>query len=73
MAVGILRLYAAYNIHDKAWYQMSMWTYVVGLTHYFLEAFVFKTSRPSGPWLAPTIVASVGLLWSVAQYGHYVK
>ena len=73
MSVGIVRIYAAYNFGDKAWYQMSMLTNVVGITHYMLEAFVYKTSRPQGPWLAPTSVALTGLVWHIAQYGYYVK
>ena len=73
IAVGIVRLFAAYHIHEEAWYQMQMITNVIGLVHFTLEAFVYKTARPSGPWFAPTIVAAIGLGWSVAQYSHYVR
>ena len=73
MAVGIARLYAAYNLHDKAWYQLALWINIVGLTHYLLEAFVFETSGPSGPWLAPVSVASIGIIWQVVQYSYYVR
>lgn len=73
MAVGIVRIHAAYNFHEKSWYQMSMWTNVIGLIHYLLEAFVYKTSRPQGPWLAPTTVALIGLVWHIVQYSDYIK
>lgn len=72
-AVGIVRLFAAYHINEPAWYQLQALTNVVGLVHFSLEAFVYKTSRPSGPWLAPVCVALIGLGWSAAQYNFYVK
>lgn len=72
-AVGITRVYAAYHIHQAPWYQLAMWTNVVGLTHYSLEAAVYRTSTPSGPWLAPVTVAGIGLAWQLAQYGYYVR
>ncbi|RMZ92749.1 hypothetical protein DV736_g47, partial [Chaetothyriales sp. CBS 134916] len=73
MAVGIARLYAAYHIHEPAWYQMQMITNIIGLFHFGMEAFVFKTATPSGPWLAPVTVALIGLAWSVGQYSFYVR
>src|ERR1700742_3263115 len=72
-AVGIVRLFAAYHINEPAWYQLQALTNVVGLVYFGLEAFVYKTSRPSGPWLAPVSVALIGLGWSIAQYGFYVR
>jgi hypothetical protein len=73
MAVGIVRVFAAYHIHEASWYQMQMLTNVIGLFHFGMEAFVYKTSRPSGPWLAPVSVALIGMVWSVAQYSFYVR
>jgi hypothetical protein len=72
-AVGIVRLFAAYHINEPAWYQMQALTNVIGLVHFGLEAFVYKTCRPSGPWLAPVAVALIGTGWSIAQYGFYVR
>ncbi|KIW33044.1 uncharacterized protein PV07_04545 [Cladophialophora immunda] len=73
LAVGIVRIFAAYHINEASWFQMQMLTNVVGLVHFSLEAFVYKTSSPSGPWLAPVTVALIGLVWSTAQYGFYVR
>lgn len=73
LAVGLVRIFAAYHINEESWYQMQMLTNVVGLIHFSLEAFVYRTSKPSGPWLAPVTVATIGLVWSIAQYGFYVK
>jgi hypothetical protein len=72
MAVGIARVFAAYHIHEPAWYQMQMITNIIGLAHFGLEAFVYKTARVSGPFFAPVIVATIGLAWSIAQYDFYV-
>ncbi|KAJ9609394.1 ergosterol biosynthesis protein [Cladophialophora chaetospira] len=73
IAVGIVRLFAAYHINEPAWYQLQALTNVVGLIHFSLEAFAYKTCRPSGPWFAPVSVALIGLGWSIAQYGFYLK
>lgn len=73
MAVGIVRIFAAYHINEASWYQMQMVANVIGLMHFGLEAFVFKTCRPSGPWLAPMSVATIGLVWSILQYSFYVR
>ncbi|KIX02180.1 uncharacterized protein Z518_08119 [Rhinocladiella mackenziei CBS 650.93] len=73
LAVGIVRIFAAYHIKEASWYQMQMLTNVVGLVHFGLEAFVYQTSQPSGPWLAPVSVATIGLVWSIVQYGFYVQ
>lgn len=73
LAVGIVRLFAAYHIHEEAWFQMQMITNIIGLVHFGLEAFVYKTARLSGPFFAPTVVATIGLGWSIAQYGYYVR
>ncbi|OAP59796.1 hypothetical protein AYL99_04798 [Fonsecaea erecta] len=72
-AVGIVRIFAAYHINEASWFQMQMLTNVVGLVHFSLEAFVYKTCSPSGPWLAPVTVALIGLVWSTLQYGFYVR
>lgn len=73
IAVGIVRLFAAYHMNEQSWYLMSMYTNIIGLVHFGAEAFYWKTARPSGPWLAPTSVASIGLLWHVLGYTSYVQ
>jgi len=73
IAVGIARVYAAYHLNEQSWYQMSMWTNIIGLVHFGTEAFVYKTAKPRGPWLAPIIPAGVGLIWHILQMKNYVK
>lgn len=72
-AVGLVRIFAAYHMNEASWYQMQMLTNMVGLAHFSMEAFVYKTSRPWGPWLAPVCVSVFGLVWSFAQYDFYVR
>ena len=73
IAVGIVRLFAAYHIHEESWYQMQMIVNMIGLAHFGLEAAVYKTARCSGPFLAPVMVATIGMGWSIAQYSFYVR
>lgn len=73
IAVGIVRIFAAYHIDEPAWYQMQMITNLIGLFHFSTEAFLYKTARPSGPWFAPVTIALIGTGWSMAQYGYYVQ
>ena len=72
-AVGVVRLFAAFHIHEPAWYQLQMLVNVLGLIHFNLEIFVYKTAKPTGPPLVPMTVATIGLVWSLAQYSHYVR
>lgn len=73
MAVGIARVIAAYHLTERSWYTMSVLTNIIGLVHFGLEAFVYKTAKPSGPWLAPVGTAVVGLFWHIAMAGYYIK
>ena len=52
---------------------MSMYTNIIGIVHFGSEAFVYKTAKPQGPWLAPVCVAVTGLLWHILQMSDYVK
>ncbi|RVX67295.1 hypothetical protein B0A52_09333 [Exophiala mesophila] len=72
-AVGVVRIFAAYHINEPSWYHLQIISNLIGAVHYFLEAFVYKTSPPSGPWLAPVIVSWIGTGWSIAQYNFYLK
>jgi hypothetical protein len=71
--VGVVRIYAAYHIDEESWYQLAIWTYLVAFGHFMSECFVYRTARPRGPWLAPTSVATLSLVWLIAQYSSYVK
>lgn len=69
----MVRLYAAYNITNGAFYQLAMWSYVVAWVHFMSEWFIFKTTRWGKPLAAPLVVANMSLIWMSLQYGYYVK
>ena len=71
--VSVARLYAAYHIHEPAWYQMALLANLVALSHFMAECFVYKTCTPYGPWLAPTSIAAISSIWMLSQYSFYVK
>jgi hypothetical protein len=70
---SIVRIYAAYNIENRAIYEMALWTFVLAGWHFLSEWFIFKTTRWGTPLAGPIIAASVGMVWMVTQYGYYVK
>ncbi|CAO2652901.1 Nn.00g023120.m01.CDS01 [Neocucurbitaria sp. VM-36] len=70
---SLVRLYAAYNITNGAFYQLAMWTYVIAWGHFVSEWFVFKTTRWGKPLAGPLIVANTSLIWMFLQWGYYVK
>jgi hypothetical protein len=70
---SFVRLYAAYNISNPAFYQLAFLTYVVAAGHFMSEWWVYKTTH-WGPGLAgPVLVASSSLVWMVMQWDFYVK
>jgi len=70
---SIVRLYAAYNINDGAFYQLAMWTYAVAWAHFMSEWCVFGTTRWGMPLAGPVVVANSSLVWMVLQWGFYVR
>jgi hypothetical protein len=73
VAVGLVRVFAAYNLSDPSWYHLQMLVNILGLVHFGMEAFYWKTAQPKGEWFAPVLPALAGLVWSLVQYDHYLK
>ncbi|KAM0789171.1 hypothetical protein ACM66B_000019 [Microbotryomycetes sp. NB124-2] len=73
LASAAIRIYAAYNIHSKALYDLALISYVLALGHFSLEFVVFKTAGLGAGLLSPLVVASTSLVWMWTQYDHYVK
>ncbi|KAH9964372.1 Erg28-like protein [Lactifluus volemus] len=73
LTASVVRLYAAYNIHNKAIYDMALLTYLFAFAHFSSEILIFRTSRIGIPVLSPVIVATTSLVWMIAQYDFYVK
>lgn len=73
IAVGVIRLYGAYNIHNPALYQLCIFTHVLAAAHFTSEILIFKTLRLSFPHAFPFSAAFGGTLWMVLQYSNYVE
>ncbi|GAA6019807.1 hypothetical protein JCM10207_003703 [Rhodosporidiobolus poonsookiae] len=67
-----VRIYAAYNISNKAMYDLALVSYVLALGHFFSEFALFRTAGFQGA-LSPFIVATTSLTWMIKQYDFYVR
>ncbi|KAG8900175.1 ergosterol biosynthesis protein [Tulasnella sp. 408] len=55
---AIVRLHCAYNIHNKAIYNTTLWTYAIAFFHFSTELLFFRTAKLNGPVISPVIVSS---------------
>ncbi|GAA5872391.1 hypothetical protein JCM8547_000916 [Rhodosporidiobolus lusitaniae] len=69
---AIVRLYAAYNISNKAVYDITLASYVLALGHFTSEFLLFGTAGLKGA-ASPFIVATTSLTWMIKHYDFYVK
>ncbi|KAG8531687.1 uncharacterized protein KY384_003319 [Bacidia gigantensis] len=69
----LVRLYAAYNIHDPALYQLAVLTYVVAFLHFSSEWLVFGTAKWGRGLAGPILVSVTSLMWMGTQYQFYIK
>jgi len=72
LTAAVVRWYAAYNIHNKAIYDMALLTYLFAFAHFSSEILIFRTAKISIPVLSPVIVATSSLVWMITQYDFYV-
>lgn len=70
---SVVRLYAAYHIHEPAVYEMALWTFGIAWGHFAAEWLVFKTARWGRGLAGPVFVATGTGAWMLAQWGSYVK
>lgn len=70
---SVVRLYAAFNIHDRAVYELAMWTFAIAILHFGSEYVYFRTARLSRGLASPMVVASASLVWMLAQQEWYVR
>ncbi|KAI9461598.1 Erg28-like protein [Lactarius psammicola] len=73
LTASVVRLYAAYNIHNKAIYDMTLLTYLFAFAHFSSEILIFRTARISIPVLSPVIVSTASLIWMISQYDFYIN
>ena len=69
---GIVRLYAAYNVADKAAYTLALSTFGVAGAHFGLELLIFGTMRWDKGFLFPALVAYGTPIWMLTQWSYYV-
>ncbi|KAF2796688.1 ergosterol biosynthesis protein-like protein [Melanomma pulvis-pyrius CBS 109.77] len=73
LLTSIVRLHAAYNIHDPVIYKLALWTYGVAWLHFMSEWWVYGTTKWGMPLAGPVFVSTGSLLWMGLQWGFYVK
>ncbi|KAA1467469.1 Erg28-like protein [Dentipellis sp. KUC8613] len=70
---AVVRIYAAFHIHDKTIYDMALMTYLIAFAHFSSEILIFRTAKMNVGVLSPVLVASSSLIWMISQYDFYVK
>jgi len=68
-----VRFYAAYHIHEKSVYDITLISYLIAFGHITSELLIYGSAGISFPSLSPLIVSSVSLIWMFNQYDFYVK
>ncbi|KAI5481869.1 hypothetical protein MNV49_000146 [Pseudohyphozyma bogoriensis] len=63
LASAAIRIYAAYNINVKGFYDLALISYVLALGHFVSELVIFKTAGIGAGLISPLIVASTSLIW----------
>ena len=70
---SVVRMYAAYNIHNKVAYELCLATWVIALMHFGTEWGVYGTARLSRGLVSPLVLAGVSAAWMGWSWGEYVK
>ncbi|KAI8907467.1 hypothetical protein DFJ77DRAFT_475582 [Powellomyces hirtus] len=70
---GIVRVYTAWNITNKALYTVAMWTFVLAGFSFYTEVFLYKTAKISSPGVWPAMLISpISLFWMWNSYSQYI-
>jgi len=69
---GLVRFYAAYNIHDKHLYFLALCTYMIVLSHFAGELLVYGTMKIGKGVAPPLFVATTSVVWMLTQWSFYV-
>lgn len=70
---SIVRCYAAYHLNSGPMYNVAIWTYVVALSHFASELFVFKSMTFGLPQIFPFTLATTALIWMPMVRSYYVE
>ncbi|THH02802.1 hypothetical protein EW026_g118 [Hermanssonia centrifuga] len=67
---AVVRVYAAYNIHDKSIYDMTLLSFLIAFGHFSSEILIFRTATLSAAVVSPVIVSSELLSLSTLSAFH---
>ncbi|GJE96596.1 Erg28 domain-containing protein [Phanerochaete sordida] len=70
---AVVRAYAAYHIHDKAIYDMTLLSFLIAFGHFASEILIYRTAKVSAPALSPVFVSTLSLYWMISHYDYYVR
>ncbi|KAI6784815.1 putative ERG28-involved in synthesis of ergosterol [Emericellopsis cladophorae] len=73
LLTSMIRVYAAYNLHNGPIYNIAMSTYAVALLHFSSEMFVYKTMTFGLPQFFPFFFATLGCIWMPMVRDSYVQ
>jgi hypothetical protein len=68
---SLIRAYTAFDVNNRALYDLATFTYAIVLFLFVTELTVWKTVRPKEA-VFPFVNAGVGLVWMVAARGWYL-
>lgn len=70
---AVLRLYAAYHIHEPVVYELALWTFGFAFAHFISEWLVFGSARWGRGLAGPVFVSTGTGLWMLSQWSAYVS
>ncbi|KAK4548269.1 hypothetical protein LTR36_010139 [Oleoguttula mirabilis] len=70
---SVVRLYAAYHIHEAAVYELALWTFGLAFAHFASEWLVFGTARWGRGLAGPVFVSTLTGTWMLLQWSSYVR
>ena len=69
----IVRLYADYNIEDRAVYVLAFSTYAIAMAHFMMEWLAFGTMTFGVGLVRVAVVPIISISWMMMQWGFYVE
>ncbi|RLV93677.1 Ergosterol biosynthetic protein 28 [Spathaspora sp. JA1] len=72
LITSIVRFYCAYNVTNKAVYELGQFTFLVAGWHFFSEWLIYKTCKLGKGLAGPLIVATVSSIWMYLQKDFYL-
>lgn len=70
---AVVRIYAAYNINDRSWYDIAMWVFAAAWGHFMSEWLVFRTAAWGRGLAGPVVISTTSLMWMYLQRDYYIR